>query len=83
MEVQVDHAAVVTAHSATPAGLLDEYALDLLQPPGDRLTGAPLAAPAVPTLSLAAEMERHKSMPLAQPELGCAVVCWRAASLLD
>jgi hypothetical protein len=83
MEVQVDHAAVVTADRAAPAGLLDQDPLDLLEASGHGLTGAPLAAPAVPALALAREMELDEAVMPAHPKLGGALLCGRTTALLQ
>ena len=80
VEVQVDHAPVVAAYRAAAAGLLDEDALDLLEAPSHRLTGAALAAPAVPALALAAQMEGHEPVAAADTELAGAVCGRRAAT---
>ena len=47
MEVQVDHAAVVTAYCATTTRFLDESPPNALFTPGDSLTDA---APALPSM---------------------------------
>jgi hypothetical protein len=45
MEVQIDKAVVIAADGATPSGLLDEHALDLLKSASDGFPRAPLASP--------------------------------------
>ena len=82
VEVQVDHAPVVAAYRAGATGLLDEDALDLLEAPGHGLTGTALAAPAVPALALAAQVEGHEPVPAADTELAGAVCGRRAAAPL-
>ena len=75
VEVQIDDAAVVAAHGAATAGLLDEDALDLLKPARDCLAGAPAAAPSVSTLALAAEVVGDQTVTRAYTEFRGALGC--------
>jgi len=83
VEVQVDDAAVVATDRTAPAGLLNEDALHLLEPPCYGLASAALAPPAMSPLSLPAPMKRYEAVVSADPELAGAVDRGRAAALVE
>ena len=62
VEVQIDHAAVVSADRAAAACLGDKDSLDLLKAARDCFSDAALAAPSDSSLALAVAMEHHKAM---------------------
>ena len=62
MEVQVEHAPVISADGATAACLGRKDPLDLLEPTRDSLADAALATPSDSTLTCAIAMKDHQAM---------------------
>ena len=82
VEVQVDHATVVAANGTAATGLLDEDALDLLQPACDGLARAAPAPPTEPPVSPAVQVEHDPTVVWALPQLSGAHRRRRAPGLL-
>jgi hypothetical protein len=83
MEVEVDHAPVVSADGAAAARLRHEDALDLLQSASDGLAHAALASPPALPLPSAVAMKDDEAMTPAMPQLGGAIGLRRSALLTD
>ena len=73
VEVEVDHAPVVSADCAAPASLGDKDSLDLLKAARDSLSDAALAAPSDSSLALAVAMEHHQAMAATFAQCGGAL----------
>jgi hypothetical protein len=83
VEVQVDHAPVVSADCAAPASLGDKDPLDLLKAARDCFSDAALAAPSGCALARAVVMKHHKAMPPAVAQCRGTLRLWRPAFLRD
>lgn len=83
MEVQVDHAPVVSADRAASARLCHKDALDLLEAPRDSLSDAAVAAPSGCTFARAVVMKHHKAMAPAVAQRRGALRLGRPALLRD
>jgi hypothetical protein len=83
VEVEVDHAAVVSADGAAATRLGDQDALDLLETPRDSLSDAALAAPTDSSLACPIAMKNDQAMTSAAPQLGGAVGLRRSPLLWD
>jgi len=62
MEMQIDHAPVISADGTATSGLLDEYVLDVLKPAGDGLADAPFASP--PAVASASRVQGELADPV-------------------
>lgn len=83
VEVQVDHAAVISADRAAAACLGDEDPFDFLKAARDCFSDAALAAPSGCTFARAVVMKHHKAMAPAVTQRRGALRLRRSASLRD
>ena len=80
MEVQVDHAAVVSADGAAAARLGHEDPLDLLEPARDSLSDAALAPPSDSSLARAVPMKHDEAVVATVAQRRCALRLGRTAA---